>query len=151
MKEWNTWVKHWKRIPLSLNWIFQVSQRMIELLWIITYIVLNIFIDNKFGDDGLRYLSESLKVNTALTLLDLSGKPANAGIHVMYSLHCVVLLTLCWISTHSKQGGSRRLEVFEWIIKSKFQSHWIESFLYAREWLNYCYVLLTLCWISTHS
>jgi len=33
-------------------------------------------------------LSESLKVNTTLTQLKLSGKPEN-GVIVMYKLHCI--------------------------------------------------------------
>jgi len=36
-------------------------------------------------------------------------------------------------------------------IEGEHHSHWIEYFLYAREWLNYCTILLTLCRISAHS
>jgi len=132
MKEWNIWVNHWKPIPLSLNWIFQVSQRLIELLWtlsnlhwlgwisthcqrcgswrietfewiiegqfysrsigsylhareslnycfvLLTLCWISLLIDNiKVGDEGVRYVSESLKVNTALTQLYLSCTQEN--------------------------------------------------------------------------
>ena len=75
----------------------------------------NLLIDTNVGDEGLKYLSESLKVNTTLTQLDLagskrinelllcftnivlnhystqlrlSGKPENGGIIVAYKLDC---------------------------------------------------------------
>ena len=69
--EWNIWVKHWRLTLLSLNWIFSVRKRMIELLFCFANIEF-LLLDNNVGEEGVKYLSEALKVNSTLTQLDLS-------------------------------------------------------------------------------
>ena len=43
----------------------------------------SLLIANNVGDEGVKYLSESLKVNSTLTHLELSGKPDNVSVIVM--------------------------------------------------------------------
>ena len=69
--EWNIWVKHWRLTLLSLNWIFSVRKRIIELLFCFANIEF-LLLDNNVGEEGVKYLSEALKVNSTLTQLDLS-------------------------------------------------------------------------------
>ena len=134
MKEWNIWMNHWKQIPISLNWIFPVRKRKIELLYCVTNTVLNIYSYHSqqrgsWRSELFEWIIES----------KFNSRPIKSDMCVIeYLKYCYVLLTLCWISTHRQQRGRWRSEILEWSIESEFHSHSIESFKLAREWLNCC-------------
>jgi len=110
---------------------------MMVLLWCIANIMLKLK-GNYLGNEGVKYLSEVLKVNTTLTIFKLKGNPE-------------LILLLQWITyvecAHRQHSRIWRREIFEWITESKFHSHSIVSVKYAREWIS---ELLFFYWIATH-